>query len=424
MRSRLVQMKANGDVLLLFLVGSVLRIVYAIATKYDVRGHDVGGHIDYIVYLARNHYALPPVHGGLEYYHPPLYYMVMAPLYQLGTFLGWSEETSFTLIQSASIFLSIVTLALGLWIGLLLFEQKDRLQLLSYGAIITALPSLIFFAARINNDVLASFLAFLSLLVLLQWWRRPGAGWWIFFSVLVGLGLLTKSSAVLLLVVGWVCLTVRADFSLGRKFLALALSLLIVLAIAGWFHIPRALQETDKKLALIGNRNILTNFVPNSSEAFFVFSPAAMVRIPFNHAFEDSFRRMYFWEFYFRSGLFGEFQFEDRLLPLGSVMIVFALEVLLLAVLGFSVAMRNSFIALLPMHATTVVWLIGMVVYRYAYPYSSSQDFRYTILLSVPLGYYVARGIGCLPPRIQMVAVGIVAVFTACCGIFITALLT
>jgi len=424
MRLRVRAWKVNGDILLLFLAGSVLRIVYSIATKYDVRGHDVGGHIDYIVYLARNRYALPPVHGGLEYYHPPLYYMAMAPLYQLGTFLGWSEERSFTLIQGASVFLSIATLALGLWIGLLLFEQKDRLQLLSYGAIIAAFPSLIFFAARINNDVLSAFLAFLSLLVLLRWWQRSGTWRWILFSVLVGLGLLTKSSAVLLLACGWVCLLLRPGFSMGKKARAFALSLLLVIAIAGWFHIPRALQETDKKLALIGNKDILTNFVPNTPRAFLVFNPLAMMRIPFNHAFEDAYRRMYFWEFYFRSGLFGEFQFDARLLPLASVMIVFAFEVLLLAVLGFSVALRNSFIALLPMHATTVVWLIGMVAYRYAYPYSSSQDFRYTILLCVPLGYYVARGIGCLPPWVQMVAAGIVAVFTACCGIFITALLT
>ncbi|MBI5156133.1 hypothetical protein HZA45_02540, partial [Candidatus Peregrinibacteria bacterium] len=100
----------------IFLTGVLVRILYVSGTPYSVREHDVWSHIDYIRFVAE-HGTLPDPHAGSQFYHPPLYYFLTAGIYALMTVNNAGHGQALVIVEYFSLFLSIVTFAVLLWIG-------------------------------------------------------------------------------------------------------------------------------------------------------------------------------------------------------------------------------------------------------------------------------------------------------------------
>lgn len=142
-----------------------------------------------------------------EFYQPPLYYFTAAPIYRLGAEL--SQQNLLRVLRLYSVLLGVVALVLLYRCAALIFPNRALIPL---GAVAFAglIPMHVAITAAVNNDGLAELLLLAATLLLLRWmkdayenagvaplkldWKRLGL-----LGILLGLGLLTKIYAYLLL---------------------------------------------------------------------------------------------------------------------------------------------------------------------------------------------------------------------------------
>jgi len=90
-----------------------------------------------------------------------------------------------------------------------------------------------------------------------------------------------------------------------------------------------------------------------------------------------------------------------------------------LVAIGLWQSLRRQWYATTPLWITTVILLLGHVVYRQTAPYSSSQDFRYSILLLVPFAYFLIVGLETIPKGLRKPARYATYTFIALCASFL-----
>lgn len=194
---------------------------------------DEPAHYNYVAHIAA-HFALPVLSegdydqerlelllqtkfapklsaAGLRYenYQPPLYYLVATPVY-------WLTGGSLYALRLFSLLLGAVTIALLYFCLELVFPGKTMIPL-GAAAFAALLPMHMAISAAVNNDGLAELLLMAAMLVLLRWMRalfytneqssleqvrrqaRRARRQLVLLGVLLGLGLLTKIYAYMLL---------------------------------------------------------------------------------------------------------------------------------------------------------------------------------------------------------------------------------
>ncbi len=148
-------------------------------------------------------YSLDPLQ--YEDWQPPLYYLLLAPLY-------WVADGSLLALRLFSLLLGAVVVALAYQIASRLFPARRWIAVTS-AAFIAFVPQHVAVLASLNNDSLAELLIAAILLRLVEWLRAasgrstPTAGqrYLLELGFLLGLGFLTKATVYpLALVVGLV----------------------------------------------------------------------------------------------------------------------------------------------------------------------------------------------------------------------------
>jgi hypothetical protein len=380
---------------MLVLIGTLLRFLYLSATPYAARSYDWQGHIEYLRYVA-DHFSIPPAQLGWETFQPPLYYFLGALYLKAGHALGRPFELLFPDLQAVSFLFSVLTLATGAWMGTMLFKEEEQRSRLLFTGMLAVFPGLLFFAARISNDTLYSLLAFLFLAFLLRWWGDGRERDWITASILLALSLLTKGNALLLLPVLFLCLLLKRGIGREETIGLFLKSLFVIAVLAGWFYLLRFGVEGER--FIVGNvrwyaREAL--FMENSFGQFLVFDPLRIFLFHFNNEFSDAMGRQYFWEYFFRSAFTGQFVFGGKTVALISAMQFMAMALLPATLVGAFRAAREE--NGMPLLVTVVVLLVGHVLYRVLFPVASAQDFRFSVLVIVPLVFFTIRGIQVLP---------------------------
>ena len=381
----------------ILLLGIILRVFYVLGTPHSVREHDIWGHIDYIKYVSE-FWAIPSPHDNSQFYHPPLYYFVAAVIYALGRELLWNEDSTFFVIQLLSLLFSVGALLAALWIGqMLLPERKHPQPFVLYGLLLATFPSLIFFAARINNDAPYHLVAFLGLALIIRAVQRKNMRDWILLSIVLGFGLLVKTHVVLLFPIAYGALLLQKNLTMKEKIKRIAVSFIIVMLCGGWFHVARYFDEGNARMTLLGNVEVLTNFVDNSPAAYTIFQPLELLKHPYNDPFEDSERRNYFWEYLFRSAFSGEYNLGQERRLVMQIIISLSLVLLLFIAASLFTASRamvhSPYASWAPLICTFILILAASVAFRVAYSYSSCQDFRYSILLLIPLAWAASTAV-------------------------------
>ena len=140
---------------------------------------------------------LPPTVLRYENYQPPLYYLLLTPIY-------WLSGGSLLALRLFGVMLGAVTIVF-LYISLTLVFPGKTLIPLGAAAFSALLPMHMAMAAAVNNDGLAELLLMASMLTLLLWMRQRFYGkpaqrrHLLLLGVLLGLGMLTKIYAYLML---------------------------------------------------------------------------------------------------------------------------------------------------------------------------------------------------------------------------------
>jgi hypothetical protein len=419
----------DGALFGLVLLGTALRTLYLLATPATVRPHDGDKHLDYIRYIA-THWHLPPPHDGFEFYQPPLYYVLTAPLL-------WAETRAGVVLSSTVFHLQIVALILSvatLWIAVSTLREMlaaapdadtvvPSSDLVIGGGLLAVFLSLVYFGARVNNDVLVQVTSFAGVALIVAFWKDGRTSTWVAFSLCVAAGLLTKSNTYVVIALGLVCLAARRETALRRKALLGAMLAGIAAVVAGWFVLRRFLQERGTSGLLVSNVSWLNRsvVVPNTVDALFGFHPLQVLSHPYNSPSTEAVGRE-LWEYFFRSSLFGEFEFGSRLVWLSRALLVLLALLGLVAVRGGWRSLRERAWQDAPVHALLVVSLACQFAFRVASPYVPSQDFRYSFLLTLPFAYFVTLGLRGLPRWPRRAAVTVWGAFVVCSASFVMAL--
>jgi len=368
----------------------LLRYVYVSGTPYFVRAYDWWGHVAYLDHVTQ-HLSLPDASSDWESYQPPLYYYLVGCVTRWLLIGGMPETQRFILWQAFSLACSTGILLAGFWIGKLLYEKKPKYRLYLL-AVLGVAPALVFNASRISNDVLLNLLEFLSLGFLLHFWKQPNWRSWLGLSLVLGLALLTKASALILIPISLLCLGFAPHLQAKTKALQAAGLLLIALGMAGWYYLPRAFQESGVDSYFVGNIHHLNpkGHIDGVLAKSLVFNPFKVVRYPFVEPWGP--RHEYFLEYFFKSIFLGEWLLGHAYRWIARAFILTALVLIPVFLRGIWLSVRdrtgNDFPLLITFFAVfSAQWAFVQIA-----PFMSSQDFRYSVILLVPLVYFFIGG--------------------------------
>lgn len=215
------------------------------------KGPDETAHLRYIEHLAQHH-SLPVFQSrnpgaDYEFHQPPLYYLVCLPSYLLA---ARDPAVAAQAVRFATLLLGLPLLYLTFALASLMACDRPWRALAATG-VVAFLPMHIYLSASASNDVLTEVWFAAALLVMGHHLRAaagyradegqsaPGRGAMVSIGVFIGLGLLTKSLAILLLPVAWTAAAVAARGQgryqwawLGRDAVAVTAA---TLAVAGWW---------------------------------------------------------------------------------------------------------------------------------------------------------------------------------------------
>jgi hypothetical protein len=215
------------------------------------KGPDETAHVRYIEYLAQHH-SLPVFQEtnpgpDYEFHQPPLYYLICLPSYLLA---GRDPAVSAQVIRFSTLLIGLPLLYLTFGLGRLMAPDRPRTGLAAVVAV-AFLPMHVYLSASASNDALTEVWFAAALLVMGHHLRAaaryrageaedlPGPWAMVSIGLFIGLGLLTKSLAVLLLPVAWLTAALaargRERYEWGWLARDLLVATAVAMAVAGWW---------------------------------------------------------------------------------------------------------------------------------------------------------------------------------------------
>ncbi len=204
-------------------------------------GFDVWDHLDYIQYVARTG-RVPLATDGWQMFQSPLYYLLSAPLYLFGT-RHFEPATVIQILRSIPLLAGLAQVEICYRALRAVYPDRPHLQALGT-AVGGLLPMNLYMAQSLGNEPLAGALSAsviaiaLGLLRLDQGTRLTQR--LIFLGIALGLALLAKVTAVLLLPPLVLLLWYRGsgpDGTVRRRALDIGIVVGIAFVICGWYYL-------------------------------------------------------------------------------------------------------------------------------------------------------------------------------------------
>lgn len=185
-------------------------------------------HFKVIEYIATRH-VLPTSNVLDQSYQPPLYYALMAVLYEV--------TASVRAVHAASLVMSCANLALirSIFAGAQLraLVPSTVARVLGFACCAT-LPEFVMFSSFISNDSLSYLLGTTTLWMALRYSRSPSTSGWVWLAISSGIGLLTKGTFLLIgpaLAIVAICVERRRSTAI--RALTIALTFCVIFAAIG-----------------------------------------------------------------------------------------------------------------------------------------------------------------------------------------------
>lgn len=381
----------NHLFLLLTLCISLFFIPYTLKTPANSYVHDYGGHVEYIKIIAQD-YRIPGAMEGWSTHHPPLYYIMAAYVFNWQEAQGISPDLLIENLQWLSLFFYAGFLLYGLLtIHYGLRTLPAWVQFLCALLFLT-LPSGVMHAPRIGNDSLYFFTYMAAFYHLLRFADKDtghGTPQFALYLFWAGLALLSKSNAVILLVLPFAYCVVKSFrtslFQAAKKPLVLigAIWLLGAFALSFGDNLLESYQR-DQRLVPLANTNAYSGNaeylrVGNSLENYVIFDIHTFIIQPFANTGDDATGRQYFWNLLLRTMLLTEWQFNHSpiliysALALGATCLVLLAGIFLLPVAPRGTVHFQAF----PHVIHLILSAMAVMAYRISYPDACNNDFRY-----------------------------------------------
>ena len=241
------RIKNNLTVYALFVGGFLMRWFYVLYTSIYDRQHDVGtfdgdGHYGYINYIMNNG-LLPDFDPTtkFQFAHPPLHHMICSGWIKIMTnVFGASFEEAAESIQ----YLTLVYSTVLMYVAYRIFKRLklEGLPLYVAMAVVCFHPAFILLSGCTNNDMLSVMLMAASLMFAIKWYQDERWRDLLLSALTVGLSLMTKSTAALVVAPIAILIIVKLvkkikEHDIKRTIMQIISYGFISLPIGMWFHI-------------------------------------------------------------------------------------------------------------------------------------------------------------------------------------------
>jgi hypothetical protein len=405
---------SNRAVVLIILGGFLIRILYFLVTPYGTRTHDVEGHIPYIEYILQ-HWSIPPRDSGWESYQPPLYYFAAALVYKAGELLGvQSTYILYRLVQFFSLLLSMGFLFFALSVirniaahlpgfhpaGATAESGKRQMKTDWFIALVLGLitfwPSNIMHSVRIGNDVMFYFLYALGLMFLVKWYYDNTDKNLFLSFIFTTLCFITKANALILYGIIGIIYIWKFFMDKNRKikpYVIRTAILLVIFAVGFWITFGAAVAEkikgTSEHFMVPNIGNVGGQEVGNHLKNYVWFDLPEFINAPYTDPWGDKGGRQYFWNYLFKTGLVGEFQFDTPFHRMLSIILSDLFLVMLVFTLGGMVLfLRKEWKKHLILLLNLILLIIAAILFRISIPASCSNDFRYILPVLISFCFF------------------------------------
>ena len=380
------RLKFGWRLAFLVFIAVLFRATFFANVAYTNYAHDVDAHVAYVQYIIEKH-AIPGVDDCWTCYHPPVYYVSASPSFIAGERLGYPGTTG---LQAFSLLLSVLTL----FFGLLFLRQFLKGGAFGVASVLWAFwPVMLLASPRIGNDQMFYMLHVLCMFGGIKY-LNSGRGKFLILSVIAtALAMWTKTTAVvtlgtlILFAISGYVLNARSLRPTRSELVAWGMFLALVVAIV----LQRLLGDAD----LVGNSSGLNHRLKVGNEAFnyIYFDLQNFMTHPFTSPWDDDLGRQLFWNYSFKTSLFGEFNLVHN--ATGRTLATFISGSFVgLAVYAARGFWRNRLRAMHWILLLQGVAFFGALMFlRIKHPYACSNDFRYILPVVLCFIPFVAQGI-------------------------------
>jgi hypothetical protein len=364
-----------------------LVVQYLNVTSPWVRQHDVEGHREYVDYLISTR-MLPDLQQGWETWQPPLYYGLAAIWRSL--FSGFSYEDPFRPVQFLATALFLATLVLALCS----FRRLQLNDIEAFGglAMLALFPAHLFFAGRINNDVVLPLLGTGIMLVVIEFTRTGERRWLWWLAGLLLASLMVKGSSVA--IVGGALLIVfftelrRSDWRQAMKVTYLTGLPSYIWTCFWWI---RNYEQTGNPLYVNSRLPEYFRILTPSWQRLLSFKLGAFLRG--GYYYDDPIRQSYP-SALVTSVLYGEYDMESCHFHWPILLRLGCLGLLLVLIVGAVAYPRREMRSLWITCLTLIIFQTAfMVIFVLQYPYSCNQNSRYFAQAFAPIACLWGLGI-------------------------------
>jgi|GEM_PF-3422783 len=352
--------------------------------------NDLGGHINYIRYIASNPFD-PYGYNGRERWHPPLYYYFAGLVYRISSGLFTVDPLSSVRVFSLALY------QIFCWYGLrtLCVIIKNKTPAFYAGvALIIFWPVSILMATRINNDIAMYAAWSASFYYLTVWYTEPTLHRFRYVVATLAICLMIKSNAVIPVGIASATLfysLIKQKIS-WRYFIAKAQLVNAILFLFGVFiNIGRLLFREESNLHFGGAGGGVVTFA-----SLFGFNLAYFIDHPFNTIWKEP----TFLNNFLKTTLYGEFSFNhpDIALVLNVILLLFLAFLVLITAINI-ISDRSLLDKLLPYLLGWIVPLLGVIAFYAIKRMEVCQDFRFALPLLVPMCILYAYNLDRIRPN-------------------------
>jgi len=411
------KLKFKFIALSIILLGIAVRLILYTYTGPMKNAYDAYGHLEYIQIISEEK-RLPSNNECFQCYQPSFYYISFAVLKNVID--RYNPVITNRILQQCNLLLSFACVIFGVALILNLFGNKIGAYL---AALVSVLwPGFVLAAPRISNDVLFYFGAMFCMLFAQRYWRANKNSDMLLASIGASIALLAKSNGLVILA-AWVIIYI---FSCIRSLKAGSLRVVLVSAfiILLSFGISSQRMIVDvfkgRKAELVTNIAGLPDNLKVKNEAgnYLYFDLQDYLNEPYVDPFNDKGGRQYFWNYAFKTSLFGDFKLWNSNVGhiLATLLSVLALLIFILALWSIIHVKFKDF----PQTVFAVLLFAALICYRITYPYACSNDFRYIFPVLFPVAYFSVQGVQILQnSRLRMLSYTAMLAFAALSFLFI-----
>lgn len=368
-------------------LGILIRIFLFQNIPYTQYSYDYDGHVEYVK-LISEYKQIPEDKECWTCYHPPIYYSMSQLFWNLGPFLTVSRTH---MLQFQSLLFSFFVLIFGFFI----FKKFLSGGGLYYATILWCFwPTLILSSPRIGNDQLFYLTHIITLWLCIKYLVTNDLkrGKYLLAGVLVSaISYWTKGTGIIS--IGILIFTMILGYFPRESLKPTKTELMAIIATI-------LLLVTILSIKLFGSSTLIGNAISlhgrlrvgNDPANYLFFDVRDFIVNPYASAWDDAGGRQYFWNYLFKTSLFGEFKILATQvgLWLASFISLSFLGLIVLALRGWWKSKLTKVNVLLIVQA--FAFIAAILFLRMKYSYSCSNDFRYILPILISVIPFVGMG--------------------------------